>query len=246
MAISAIVIDDEPLARQRLCRLLGELDVNVVAQGCNGLEALQLTDQYNADVVFLDINMPVKNGLSAAREIVSAQTQPPAIIFCTAYDEYALEAFSTDAAAYLLKPVSADALSEAISKAQRISRVQIENWLSRRQVDSVESSSSLTIKSGSVTESVAVQQFVYFYVNQKNVYAKQIDQPEMLVDYTLKQIETLLKGNVIRIHRNCLVNRRYIEKMIRQGAGSARLKLMHTDKEFDVSRRHLQEVKKCF
>ncbi|MDB4511839.1 LytTR family DNA-binding domain-containing protein [Arenicella sp.] len=240
-----MVVDDEPLARQRLSRLLSELAVTVVAQGCNGQEALQLTADHDADIVFLDINMPVKNGLTAAHEIVSMNAHPPAIIFCTAYDEYALEAFRTDAAAYLLKPVNTEALAEAITKAQRVSRVQIENWLAVQDISETVAN-SLVIKSGAVTENVVAERFVYFYVSQKNVYAKQIDKPEMLIDYTLKDVEALLKNSFIRIHRNCLVNRSYIQKMIREETGSARLKLTHSDKEFDVSRRHLREVKKCF
>lgn len=241
MQITAIVIDDEPLARQRLCRLLDIVDVSVLAQGSNGQQAVELNAKHRADIIFLDINMPIKNGLVAAQEIVDMNERPPAIIFCTAYDEYALEAFNTDAAAYILKPVNQAALTEAINKAQRVNKVQIDKWLSQQATDT-----KLVIKRGSVTESIAADQFVYFYVNEKNVYAKQIDKPEMLVDYPLKEIERLLADDIIRIHRSCLVNRRYLEKMIRDGTNSARVKLRHTDKEFDISRRHLSEVKKCF
>ena len=241
MSIAAIVIDDEPLARQRLKRLLANLEVNVIAEGCDGQQAVELSDQFQVDIIFLDINMPIKNGIVAAQEIVSSNKQPPAIIFCTAYDEYALEAFNTDAAAYILKPVNQATLSDAINKAQRISKVQIDNWLSQQEIVT-----KLAIKTGSVTESVSVDQFVYFYVNDKHVYTKRIDKPEMLVDYTLKEIESLLADDIIRIHRSCLVNKRYLDKMIRDGSNSARVKLRHTDKEFDISRRHLSEVKKCF
>ncbi len=241
MSITAIVVDDEPLARKRLTRLLGELDVNVIAQGCNGQEAVELTSQHNVDLIFLDINMPIQNGLSAASDIVEQHEQPPAIVFCTAYDEYALEAFSTDATAYLLKPVSQADLSEAICKAQRVTRVQIEQLLNQQN-----SSVKIAIKRGSVTENIAADQLVYFHAVEKNVYAKQVDHPEMLVDYTLKEVEALLKDSFVRTHRSCLVNKSCIEKLIREDTGSARVQLAHTEKEFDVSRRHLSEVKKCF
>lgn len=241
MDISAIVIDDEPLARQRLSRLLGDLGVQVIATGDDGREAVALNARHQADIVFLDINMPIKNGLVAAQEIVSTNEQPPAIIFCTAYDEYALEAFNTDATAYILKPVNRDSLLEAINKAQRVNKVQVESWLAQQ-----ETNVNLVIKRGSVTESISSDQFVYFYVNDKHVYTKLIDHPEMLVDYTLKEIESLLGDQVIRIHRSCLVNKSYVEKMTRGDSSSTQLKLRHTDKEFDVSRRHLSEVKKCF
>jgi len=241
MSITAIVVDDEPLARKRLTRLLRELEVKVIAQGCNGQEAVELTAQHDVDLVFLDINMPLQNGLSAASDIVEQHEQPPAIVFCTAYDEYALEAFSTDATAYLLKPVTQLDLADAIEKAQRVTRVQIDKLINQ-QINSVK----ISIKRGSATENIAADQLVYFRAVEKNVYAKQIDHPEMLVDYTLKEVESLLENSFIRTHRSCLVNKDYIEKLIREDTGSARLQLAHTDKEFDVSRRHLSEVKKCF
>lgn len=241
MQITAIIIDDEPLARQRLSRLLAELEINVLAQGVNGQQAIELNARHQADIIFLDINMPIKNGLVAAQEIVSLSEQPPAIIFCTAYDEYALDAFNTDAAAYILKPVNQSALLKAINKAQRVNRVQIESWLTQQ-----ESTDKLVIKRDLVTESIPVKQLVYFCVIEKHVYAKQIDRPEILVDYTLKEIESLLVESLVRIHRNCLVNKSYLEGLIREGTGAARVRLLHTDKEFDVSRRHLKEVKQCF
>ena len=241
MSIKAIVVDDEPLARQRLTRLLSELDINVVAQGADGKDAVQLSDQYSVDIVFLDINMPNQNGLDAAKEIVSKQDQPPSIIFCTAYDNYALEAFTTNAAAYLLKPVSRTHLNAAISKSQSVSRIQIQAWLGKQSVVT-----TLAIKTGSITQNIPTSEFLYFLTIEKNVYAMQIDKGETLVNYTLKELEEILPDTFIRIHRNCVLNRDYIEKLIRGKNSAARVTLRHTDKEFDVSRRHLKQVKEVF
>ncbi|MBX2849674.1 MAG: LytTR family DNA-binding domain-containing protein [Acidiferrobacterales bacterium] len=245
MNIKAIVVDDEPLARQRLSRLLSELGVDVVAQGKNGNEALLLSNQHQAEIVFLDINMPILNGIDAAKEIVRDQTQPPAIVFCTAYDEYALDAFDASAAAYLLKPVNQTDLKAAIEKAQSVSKVQIETLLNQ-QLDGQSTLQRLAIKNGSQTENIPASEFVYFLTIEKNVYAKRIDMPEMLVAYTLKEIEKLLEGVMVRIHRNCLVNPEYLQKLIRDGSNTAKVSLLNTDKEFDVSRRHLKRVKECF
>lgn len=245
MNIKALVVDDEPLARQRLNRLLGELKVEVVALGSNGNEAVQLTSEYEVDIVFLDINMPTMNGIEAAKAIVHDRDQPPAIIFCTAYDEYALDAFGANAAAYLLKPINQTDLNTAIEKAQSINRAQVEAWLNQ-QHENQEHLQRLSVKTGSITENVAVSEFVYFITIDKNVYAKRIDKPEMLIDYTLKEVERLLQDSLLRVHRNCLVNPVYLQKLVRENTTVAKLCLLHTDKQFDVSRRHLKRVKECF
>ena len=124
--IRTIIVDDEPLARSRLLRLLAPQSVvDVIAEAVNGQEAVNLVKQLKPDLVFLDIQMPIKTGLQAAQEISQLQQQKPAIVFCTAYDQYAVEAFKTQAVAYLLKPVSTEDLQEAITKATQVSQLQL-------------------------------------------------------------------------------------------------------------------------
>ena len=120
-----LIVDDEPLARARLQRLLEQQgDCEVVAQAGNGEQAVAAFNQFSPDVVLMDIRMPVMDGLQAARHLANSE-QPPAVIFCTAYDDYALEAFEANAVDYLLKPVNRDKLSLALNKAQRLNRVQL-------------------------------------------------------------------------------------------------------------------------
>ena len=90
MNVTAIVVDDEPLARARLKRLLTMQDVNVLAEGQNGQEAVDLVLQHDVDMLFIDINMPIKTGIEAVNEIAEKVTDLPAIVFCTAYDEHCL------------------------------------------------------------------------------------------------------------------------------------------------------------
>ena len=119
-----LVVDDELLARQRAMRMIESLDdYEVVGEAGNGQAALAAIADLDPDIVLLDIRMPGEDGLEAARKIAEME-EPPAIIFCTAYDEYALEAFSTLAVGYLLKPLQKDALKNALEKARRLNKLQ--------------------------------------------------------------------------------------------------------------------------
>lgn len=241
MKIRALIADDEPLARSRLRRLLGRLDVQVVAEASDGQKAIEMVNNYDIDIVFIDINMPLKNGLEAAYEIIKSIKQAPAIIFCTAHDEYAVKAFELNAVAYLLKPIGQDALLSAIKNAQQLNKLQLEHLFGLQ-----DNEATIVVRNGSVTENMPMSKFVYFRSVNKHVYAKPIGGNDVLVDYTLKKLEQIFEENFIRIHRNCLVNRHYAEKIVRDESGRTCVKLMHSDVELDVSRRHLAEVKKCF
>ena len=117
MNVRALVVDDERLARNRLKRLLADLQVDVVAEGQDGNQAVELVNTGEIDIVFMDINMPNLNGLEAARLISETMSEPPAIVFCTAYDEYAVKAFDTSAVAYLLKPINTADLQRVLEQA---------------------------------------------------------------------------------------------------------------------------------
>lgn len=118
--MNVLIVDDEPLARERLSRMVGDLDGYRVLEpaASNGEEALSLIDSLKPDVVLLDIRMPGLDGLQVAAKLCEREA-PPAVIFCTAHDEFALEAFQVSAVGYLVKPVRAESLSEALKKAER-------------------------------------------------------------------------------------------------------------------------------
>jgi two-component system response regulator LytT len=119
-ALRVIVVDDEQLARDELCYQLEQLDdVEIVAQAGNGLEALAATEQHEPDLVFLDIQMPGLNGFEVARRLLERPERSPALIFVTAFDEHAIQAFEVNAVDYLLKPVDADRLEQALARARR-------------------------------------------------------------------------------------------------------------------------------
>jgi two-component system, LytTR family, response regulator LytT len=117
--LRAIVVDDEQLAREELCYQLQQLgEIEVVAQAGDGLEALSAIERSDPDLVFLDVQMPGLTGLEVARRLVE-DDQAPAVVFVTAYDQRAIEAFEVNAVDYLLKPVEAVRLEQAVQRARK-------------------------------------------------------------------------------------------------------------------------------
>jgi two-component system, LytTR family, response regulator len=115
-----VVVDDEQLAREELCYQLGQLGTGeVVAQAANGLEAIAAVERHEPDLVFLDIQMPGLTGFEVARRLLQRDEDSPALIFVTAFDQHAIEAFEVNAVDYLLKPVDATRLEQALQRARR-------------------------------------------------------------------------------------------------------------------------------
>jgi two-component system, LytTR family, response regulator LytT len=118
--LRVVVVDDEPLARQELCYLLeGRPEVQVVAEAANGPDAVTAIDRHEPDLVFLDIQMPGLTGFEVARQLLDRGEEAPALVFVTAWDQHAIEAFEVNAVDYLLKPVDAGRLEQALQKARR-------------------------------------------------------------------------------------------------------------------------------
>ncbi|MEE9352777.1 MAG: response regulator, partial [Thiotrichaceae bacterium] len=124
MSISILIVDDEELARERIKKLLHENDdYRICAEAENGAEALMMVERHQPELVLLDISMPVMDGLEVAKHL-SGMDSPPAVIFTTAYGEYALEAFSTKATGYLMKPIRQEQLLQSLAQARSLNRVQ--------------------------------------------------------------------------------------------------------------------------
>ncbi len=120
MTLTALIIDDEPLGRQELQYLLeGAEDVEVLAQGSNGIEAIDLIRQHHPDLVFLDVQMPGLDGFAVLKKLLERKIRLPQIVFATAFDQYAVRAFEVNAVDYLLKPFSKRRVLQTIEKAKR-------------------------------------------------------------------------------------------------------------------------------
>src|SRR6266481_295456 len=119
MPLSAIIVDDEQLARDELAYLVKSVDVNVVAQGKNGLDAVNLIKEHSPDLVFLDVQMPGLDGFGVIKKLLDRKIPVPQIIFATAFDQYAVKAFEVSAIDYVLKPFDKKRVAQAIEKARK-------------------------------------------------------------------------------------------------------------------------------
>jgi two-component system response regulator AlgR len=238
--MKVLIVDDEPLARARLRRLLdGIADVQVVGEADNGERALAAAMHWQPQVVLMDIRMPGMDGLSAAREL-SQQPAPPAVVFCTAYDDYAVEAFDTNAIGYLLKPVKQDKLAQALAKAARLGHAQ----LAALPGIGAPARSHISAKSRRGVELVAMAEVRYFIADHKYVTVYHCD-GELLIDDTLKELEDEFGARLLRVHRNALVVVEHIQGLERVELGQFRIKLGGLGHGPQVSRRHLPAVRRA-
>jgi DNA-binding LytR/AlgR family response regulator len=118
--LRVLVVDDEQLAREELCYQLGRMEaIEIVGQASDGLEALADIDRHDPDLVFLDIQMPGLGGFEVVRRLVEREEEAPAVVFVTAFDQHAIEAFEVNAVDYLLKPIESSRLEQALQRARR-------------------------------------------------------------------------------------------------------------------------------
>ncbi|MBI2381930.1 MAG: response regulator transcription factor [Gammaproteobacteria bacterium] len=233
------IVDDEPLARERLKRLVAELpDTEVVGEAGNGLAALGHLPEAQADVVLLDIRMPGMDGLECARHL-SLLPEPPAVIFTTAYGEYALEAFRVHAAGYLVKPVRVEELAEALRHCKRLTRPQLAQ-LAADQGSPRRSHISARVRGQIVL--VPMSEIYYFQADQKYVTVRHAG-GELLIEEALKGLEDEFGDLLVRIHRNALIMREQIAGLTRDAEGKQYIRLRHTDELLEVSRRHSAELR---
>jgi two-component system, LytTR family, response regulator AlgR len=239
--LSVLIVDDEIPARERLERLVGELPGWVVAGACsNGADAVPLVAALAPAVVLLDIRMPGMTGIEVARHL-GALERPPAIVFTTAYDEYALEAFDAQAVGYLLKPVRRERLEQALQHASRLSAPQLrrlhtaEAPLAARQHVAVRVRDELKL--------VAVRDIRYFRADQKYVTVRHA-KGEDLIDESLRQLEEEFARDFVRAHRSLLVAIAHVEALERSGDEGYALRVRGEPEPLSVSRRQLAELRK--
>jgi two-component system response regulator AlgR len=244
-----LLADDERLARCRLRSLLNELDDGtfVVIEAVNGEDAVQKWKQTQAEVMLLDIRMPQLTGLQVVAELARFEN-PPAIIFTTAYDSHALQAFEANASDYLLKPIRKDRLIAALEKARLLLQARrSQSLLQRLHADSPAPTcrSHLCVSVAGDLHLLPVADIVYFQADHKYVTAQTLQQAYLLDD-SLKALEEEFADSFIRVHRNALVALRHIEELHKQGDGQVQVKFLHFPQPLVVSRRLLPQVKGRF
>lgn len=231
-----LVVDDEPLARARLIALLAELGGNtVVGEAGTGREAVELAGTLAPEVILLDIAMPVMDGLEAARHLARLPS-PPAVIFCTAYDQHALQAFDAAAIDYLLKPVRRERLQQALERARRSlgdtrpeARPESALPIQRRSHLSARLRGSLRL--------IPIEDIHYLQAEEKYVVVHHA-RGEDLIEESLKSLESEFADTFLRIHRNTLVAMREIIELHRLPDGHVHARLRQ-GASLEVSRRCL-------
>lgn len=197
--IRLLIADDEAPARKRLRELLGDIEeVCVAGEARNGQEVLSLAEQTQVGLVLLDIRMPGMDGIEAAQHLQKL-SQPPAIIFTTAYDAYAVKAFDMNAVDYLLKPIRLERLQAAINKAKKLNQAQLDAlkpMQGRRSHFSV-------VERGRVLL-VPLEDVIYLRAELKYITIRTRER-ELLIEDSLTSIEQEFGSHFIRLHRNCLV-----------------------------------------
>ncbi|WP_461517474.1 LytR/AlgR family response regulator transcription factor [Porticoccus sp.] len=240
--MKVLIVDDEPLARDRLKRMLSSIGgCMVVGEAGSGEQALSAAEELSPDVVFMDVRMPGMDGLAAAQYLANLNP-PPAVIFCTAYDDYAVEAFSSQAIGYLLKPIKQAELENAIMRTKRINKAQLSE-LQDSPFFQAEGRSHIAAKNRRGIDLVAVADIRLFQADHKYVTAYHMD-GESLLDETLKELEDEFEGRFVRIHRNALVSIPHIEGLERNIDGQFFVRLQGMDIRPQVSRRHVAPLRK--
>ncbi|KAA8732353.1 response regulator transcription factor [Acinetobacter qingfengensis] len=237
-----IICDDEPLARERLLRMLTQLGHDVLAQAANGRQAIDLVKQYQPDVILLDMRMPEMSGLECAA-LLNQLNMPPAMIFCTAFDQYALDAFKAAACDYLLKPVSMDDLKQALDRSMRINQAQLQHIAYSEVMTGASSCRQhIAARTHRGMELIALDDIYYFLADQKYVMVKH-KQGQVLIDETLKELEQEFSERFIRIHRNALLSLKYLDGIELIDGGQYQIRCKEIDDRLLISRRHLSSIK---
>lgn len=239
-----LIVDDEAPARERLRQMLSEDDQHtIVGEAANGKEAIGLSARSAPDVVLLDIRMPGINGIEAAHHLNELDT-PPAIVFTTAYDEYAIDAFEANAIGYLLKPVRKERLKKALLRAARLSDKAIDTVARNTGIESRRSHICVRVRDELLM--IPLEDIAYFQADQKYVRLHSAE-GDHLIDDSLKALEREFESQFVRIHRGALVAVSHIKSLHKCPDGHTRVELRRSDRRTDdliISRRHLADVRR--
>lgn len=241
--MKVLIVDDEAPARDRLRQLLEESgDHEVVGEAGNGSEAIDACQRLDPDVVLLDIRMPGIDGIEAARHINRAE-HPPAIVFATAYDQYAIDAFEANAIGYVLKPVRRERLDQALRQAARLSREVLRD--AGRQAGLDDQRRHLCARIHDQLKLIPVDSVHYCIADQKYVTVAHAGGSD-LVDDSLKSLEEEFAGRFVRIHRSAIVAVAMIASLGKDDDGRTRVILRDgiAGEPLVVSRRHVANVRR--
>ena len=240
-----LIVDDEGPARERLRQIINDLDdYEFAGEAGDGEQAISIVSETRPDIVLLDIRMPGLRGIEMAHHL-NTLPDPPAVIFTTAYDEYAVEAFDARAIGYVLKPVRRKKLEAALKRAARLAGSTLNEIAAQAGLS--EARKHVCARVHDRLTLIPVENIDYFRADQKYVAVHHSD-GQSLIDESLKLLEAEFADAFVRIHRGALVAVSKIETLEKIPDGKTRVVLRgdsHDDgKQLIISRRHVAEVRR--
>ena len=242
----AVIADDEPLMREQLRSRLSELwpELEIVGEAKNGVEAVAQVEEHRPEVVFLDIRMPAKTGIQAAREIAQLDGRLPEIVFVTAYDQYAIDAFQQGVIDYVLKPAERERLAVTVDRIQKRLAAPSGSSDTLQQVlaklaEKLEPPSRLKWIQASVGNQIQMIPIddVLFFVSDEKYTRVQTAQQEALIRKPIKELLAELDpAQFWQIHRSTLINARAIAGIIRDERGRQLVAIKGRPEKLEVSR----------
>jgi DNA-binding LytR/AlgR family response regulator len=244
--MTALIVDDEPLARVHLRRLLDAQGVRVVGESENAARALEQAEDLRPDLLFLDIQMPGLSGMQMASALLHLDPAP-LLIFVTGYSEHAVAAFEHDALDYLVKPVSAERLAKTLVRArERLADAQACREARQRISERVVEAPPLRrlpVRSDYVVHLLRVEEIMCAVAREKRVFVR-TKASEFRTYYTLTQLEALLpRDQFLRIHDSCLVNLDQVEELLFLGNHAYEVRLSD-DQRLPVGRTRYAELQR--
>lgn len=236
-----VVCDDEPLARERLVRIVQESGHQVVAQATTGAEAIVAVKTLQPDIIFLDIRMPEMDGVRCAQKLNELE-HPPAIIFVTAYDHYAIAALKANAIGYLLKPANKDELLEALQKATSLNAAQLNEIRKLEDPTARPVREHIAARTHRGVELIKLTDIYYFTADQKYVKVRHKG-GIVLIDETLKELEQEFEDRLFRVHRNAIINLSFLDFLETPESGQYQVRFKGIEEALAVSRRHLPALR---
>jgi two-component system response regulator LytT len=252
MKLSALIVDDEQPARDELAFLLkGISDAEVVGQGKNGVEAVNLIRELSPQVVFLDVQMPGLDGFGVIKKLLDKKTRLPYFVFVTAYDHYAVQAFEVNAIDYLLKPIARPRLERAIAKVRRmVESVEPANEKLDRLVQMVEDrpaghKNKLLVKSGGRLFLIDSEDIIYASIEDGVISIVTRDMEGQSNFRTVEELQSNLDPQVFwRVHRSFLVNINRIKEVVPWFKSSYQLRMDDKKQtEIPVSRAQTRKLR---
>jgi two-component system response regulator AlgR len=240
--LKVLIVDDELPARERLKSLLVEIpDTEVVGEASNGEQSLTRAYELTPDVVLLDVRMPGMDGIEVAQHL-NALVEPPAVIFTTAFDEYAVNAFEAHAVGYLLKPIRKEKLAAALERAGRLTRPQLQKIAA---ASSEKRRTHIAARRREGLRLIPIDEVQFFFAEQKYTTVRHVNGEDLIED-SLRSLEEEFDVDFVRIHRNALVNVRYLERIERSDDGQYFVRLRGCEAPLQVSRRMAGELRERF